>query len=359
MNYYKLVISPETIKRDLSSVNYLGTEVGIYSAMTQILTGNTNNTSLLTGLTIPILITQDVNDVGYFDPFDGEILQKDTVSNFLFSSTTTSPYDVYVYNTSEQYQKFIELSEYKIDWGDGSPLQTITNFSPSFINHTYPIQNRTYNINVIQKNPFGTIRITKKISLPYSNLRITNPSGTAYFTSNVGAWSATPVSYDYIYSYDSVNTIDAQSTTGFTQTPYIVSGTSVSKLQDLEQYGSQKYIVGLDVYKNRTLYGKVNSITNSFTGYTILDIDYYDYSDGTTIFFFTGTGFNQNNIVAEPITKQEVLLNVIDQPQIRTNVYVERGKNSAYERLQRLGEVDTVGDMINYGYGFFNIEIKA
>jgi hypothetical protein len=41
-----------------------------------------------------------------------------------------------------------------------------------------------------------------------------------------------------------------------------------------------------------------------------------------------------------------------------TNLYIERGKNSAYERIQRLGEVDNVGDLINYGYGFFKVETK-
>jgi hypothetical protein len=58
------------------------------------------------------------------------------------------------------------------------------------------------------------------------------------------------------------------------------------------------------------------------------------------------------------MTKQEVLMGVIDQPQIQTNVYIERGKNSAYERVQRLGEVDNLGDMENYGYGFFNVVRK-
>jgi len=51
-------------------------------------------------------------------------------------------------------------------------------------------------------------------------------------------------------------------------------------------------------------------------------------------------------------------LKVIDQAQVQTNVFVERGKNSAYERVMRMGEVDNLGDMINYGYGFFNVENK-
>jgi hypothetical protein len=56
------------------------------------------------------------------------------------------------------------------------------------------------------------------------------------------------------------------------------------------------------------------------------------------------------------ITKNEALLNVIDEPQVITNVYVERGKNSALESIERLGEVDNIGDLVKYGYGFFNVE---
>jgi hypothetical protein len=64
------------------------------------------------------------------------------------------------------------------------------------------------------------------------------------------------------------------------------------------------------------------------------------------------------NLTAVPITKDEDLLKVMAQPEIQTNVFVERGKNSAYERVQRLGEVDNLGDLINYGYGFFNVVDK-
>ena len=61
---YNIVISPETIKGDLFKVNYRGTEVGVYSAMTQVLTGGIGGTSLLTGLTVPILLTQTAVEIG-------------------------------------------------------------------------------------------------------------------------------------------------------------------------------------------------------------------------------------------------------------------------------------------------------
>jgi hypothetical protein len=358
MDYYKIIISPETIKRDLTTVTYDGKSVGIYSAMTEVLTGNTNGTSLLTGLTIPILITENVNDMGYYEPFDGYMTQKDVVTNFLFSSTTSNPYDVYVYNTSDEYQKFLELSKYTVDWGDGTTPQTVTTFSPNYVMHSYPYMMKDYTITLTQTNPWGMIKVSKKISLPYSLPTIYNPQGTAYFTSNVGSWSGTPVSYDYIFSGDSNNEVSAQTSSNYVSTPFYVTGETDSRLQDLEQYGSVKYIQGKNVYKNRELYGVINSITQNYTGYTIQDVDYYDYSDGTTLFFAQSSGFTTENITSLPITKQEVMMGVIDQPQIQTNVYIERGKVSAYEKIQRLGEVDNVGDLINYGYGFFKVEKK-
>lgn len=358
MDYYNIVISPETIKRDLVTITYSGQSIGVYSAMTEVISGGTNGYSLLTGLTIPILITETINDMGYYDPFDGAIQQKDVVTNFLFSSTTSTPYTVNVYNTSDEFQKFLELSQYTVNWGDGSMVQPITTYAPNYLTHTYPNASGQYTITLEQKNPWGMVRVDKKINLPYKLETISNPKGTAYFISNLGNWSATPVSYNYIFSGDAENSVSAQTSSTYVTTPYVVSGETVSRLQDLEQYGSQKYVQGVPIFKNREIYGIINSINPNFTGYTIQNIDYYDYSDGTTLFFMDSSGFTTDNITATPIIKQEVLINVIDQPQIQSDVYVERGKNSAYERLQRLGEVDNVGDLVNYGYGFFNVEKK-
>ena len=141
-DFYNIKISPETILGDLSVVDYDGTPVGVYSAMTQVVSLGVNGSSLLTGLTIPILIRQSAVDVGYYSPFDGAVLQKNVVANFIFSSTTSTPYVYNVYNTSDEFQKFLDLSSYKIDWGDGSPKQTITNYVQNSINHTYPVENK-------------------------------------------------------------------------------------------------------------------------------------------------------------------------------------------------------------------------
>ena len=69
---YRFIVSPENVARDLSVVNYQGTPVGVYSAMTQVVSSGPNGTSTLTGLTVPILLNQTTIDIGYYSPFDGE-----------------------------------------------------------------------------------------------------------------------------------------------------------------------------------------------------------------------------------------------------------------------------------------------
>jgi hypothetical protein len=355
---YNIIISPETIKGDLSTVTYSGVSVGVYSAMTQVVSSGPNGSSILTGLTIPILIRQTAVDVGYYSPFDGAVLQKDVVANFIFSSTTSNPYVYNIYNTSSEFQKFLDLSAYKVDWGDGSPKQKVTGYTPSSMTHTYPVANKQYTIVLEQTNPWGVTKVAKTITTPYENIVANNPNGEAFFIPAGGNWLNTPVSYNYIFSGDAVNEISAQTSNNYVTVPFTISGITKSKLTDLALYGTPKYQVGVPVIKNGQIWGAISDINQIFTAYTVQEVNYYDYNDGTTIFFEQSSGFTENNLSQKPITKEEVLLRVIDQPQIQTNVFVERGKNSAYERIQRLGEVDNLGDMINYGYGFFNVKKK-
>ena len=356
-DFYNIKISPETILRDLSVVNYEGTPVGVYSAMTQVVSSGVNGSSLLTGLTIPILIRQSAVDAGYYSPFDGAVLQKDVVANFIFSSTTGNPYIFNVYNTSDEFQKFLDLSSYQIDWGDGTPKQTITNYVPNSINHTYPVENKQYTIKLEQTNPWGITIVSKTITVPFSDVTIYNPQGEAFFAPSSGNWIGTSVSYDYIFSGDAVNEVAPQTSNNYVSIPFTISGITNSRINELKMYGNPTIDqrIGVPVISNGQIWGAITDVTVIYTAYTVNGVNYYDYNDGTTIYFEPSSGLTENNLTAVPITKDEVLLKVIDQAQVQTNVFVERGKNSAYERIQRLGEVDNLGDMINYGYGFFNV----
>jgi hypothetical protein len=357
-DFYKIVVSPENVKSDLSVVNYSGTPVGVYSAMTEVVSSGPGGTSIMTQLSIPILLRQTAVDAGYYTQFDGAVLQKDVVANFIFTSTTGTPYTYHVYNTSNEFQKFLELSKYTIDWGDGSSKQIITGYTPNSIVHTYPVASKQYTITMEQVNPWGVTRVSKTITTPYANVIDYNPQGEAFFAPSYGNWVGTPVSYNYIFSGDAVNEVAPQESINYVTIPFTVSGLTKSRITELAMYGSPKYQVGVPVISNGQIWGAISDINPVYTAYTINGTDYYDYNNGTSIYFQQSSGLTQYNLTAVPITKDEVLLKVMDQPQIQTSVFVERGKNSAYERVQRLGEIDNLGDLINYGYGFFNVVNK-
>jgi hypothetical protein len=359
-DYYKFIVSPENVKSDLSVVYNNGTAVGVYSAMTEVVSSGPNGSSIMTHLSVPVLLRQTAVDAGYYSEFDGAVLQKDVVANFIFSATTGSPYVYYVYNTSDQFQKFLDLSAYSIDWGDGSPIQNITIYTPNSLHHTYPVADAQYTITMKQVNPWGITTVSKTVTTPYKLVTDYNPQGEAFFAPSYGNWVGTPISYNYIFSGDAVNEVAPQESINYVSVPFTISGLTKSRITELTPYGNLtiQQRIGLPIISNGQIWGAISNVTPVFTAYTITGIDYYDYIDGTTIFFEQSSGLTQYNMTAVPITKNEALLKVMDQPQIQTNVFVERGKNSAYERVQRLGEVDNIGDMINYGYGFFNVVDK-
>ena len=326
-------VSPEVLKTIIHDVTYSGETFGVYSSMTETLTGGTNYTSTLTGLTVPILLLQNTVDMGYYSVFDGAISQINVVNNFIFSSTTGNSFTWNVYNTADvEFNAYLALSQYYLDWGDGSPVIPVTAYTPNSLVHTYNSNPSGYTITLSQNSPWGNTKVSKNIKTPYVEVPDFNSSGTAYFTPNTGSWSATPISYDYIFTGDSVNLVDAQVSSDYVTVPFTISGYTDSRINDLSQYGQNKFQLLVPVQKNNV-----------------------DYSDGTTIYFTQSSGLTADWMVQEPIVKDELLLGIISQPEVQSNVFIERGKNSALERVQRIGEVDNLGDLIKYGYRFFNV----
>jgi len=349
---YNYRISPEVLKTDISTVTYSGNTFGVYSAMTEILSGGTGGSSLLTGLTMPILFTESFNDLGYYSPFDGLMVQYNTITNFLFSATTANKYNITVYNTSEQFIGLNQFASYKVNWGDGSNDEV---FPLSSITHNYPLTPSNYTIRLTQTNPWGIININKPISLPMTGATVTNDDGVITFQSQGGNWSGTPTTYAFLFSGDAENNVAAQVSSNYVSVPYLVTGFTKSKLLDLKTYGKISYDPAVTIYKDGEEYGRVLTIDTTYTSYTINGITYYDYPNGRTLFLFNSSGFTSNDLVAVPLAKEENLLDVVMQPEIQSEIFIERGKNSAFEGLQRLGEVDNIGDLIRYGYGFYNI----
>ena len=218
--HYK--ISPEVIKNDLFLTNYTGDSDSynaeyvvccdiytsavtryftgttyVYSSMTEILSAGVGRTSLLTDLSIPIFLDQYATDIGYYSVFDGMVCQKDTMTNFIFSSTTLNPNQFFFYNTSDvEFKKYLSFSEYKVDWGDGSPPELVTNVAPNGNLHTYT-QTGNFTITFSGMSPWGVNIVKKQVTVPYSAATIDDPYGIAYFVPAGGSWSGTLFNYKY------------------------------------------------------------------------------------------------------------------------------------------------------------------
>jgi hypothetical protein len=354
---YSVVISPEVLKNNLITKTFSGDSglntFGVYSGMTDILSGGTNGESLLTGLTIPIMLTQPINDLGVYSVFDGDLLQKDVISNFLYSADTNNPYKIYVYNTSGDLTiSYLSFSNFYVDWGDNTSIEQITN-QP--LMHSYQTIPDVYTISFSGINSWGTTVIQKQIFLPSTGVTISNLEGTITFTPQGGNWSGIPATYDFIFTGDSQNNYQSQISNTYTQIPFSVSGFTTSKLSNLKRYGPTPYTVGYQFFKNNQLYGQVDDIESDYTEYTINGIKYFDFKNGTTLYLVDSSGFTMDNIILSAITKDERLLDFVYDPEVQSNVYIERGKYTAFEPLQRLGEVDNIGDLVRYGYNYYKI----
>jgi hypothetical protein len=111
---YYIRISPENVRNNLFPIDYIDNtylvngeidpccvlppdpftvittaNTYVYSSMTQILSGGTNGDSLLSDLSIPVFLSQNAVDIGYYSVFDGAVTQKDTMMNFIFTGESS------------------------------------------------------------------------------------------------------------------------------------------------------------------------------------------------------------------------------------------------------------------------------
>lgn len=82
---------------------------------------------------------------------------------------------------------------------------------------------------------------------------------------------------------------------------------------------------------------------------------YIDLPDGTTIVDYIPQGVNDTNSSVMANSKEEYLLGIISKPEIKNDVFIERGELSVTEPHLRLSEIETLEHLTNYGNGYFNV----
>lgn len=284
---------------------------------------------------ILVYLEKEFDDIGFYSASDGGIIQEDTRCNFTYTIEDTY---VSVFNSVDKFS-FTALSEviFLINWGDGSPEESITIEQVKV--HQYGIIG-SYQITLRQESPWAD-SIKKTIKLG-EDLTIENPLGTIELH--------IPYSNN-TFEQNFIDLSDAECQ-DLEQDGIIVSGFTKSRLKELMKYGQTKLTEGLDADGNGVI---VSGITDSYTAYTIDNIFYTDFTDGLT-FYSLDVGDDPQEYICQLVIKEDGLMGVVSDIEITSDVYIERGKSSVFEKNVRLCEIDSVGELDIYGNGYFNIK---
>lgn len=161
--------------------------------------------------------------------------------------------------------------------------------------------------------------------------------------------SSTTVNQSYQNNLDYSSNISTL--TGYTGLTYYAVGGS--RIQEKLNYGTNGHI-GSGIVSGSISDGRTYS-GYSFT-YNGATLQYVDYSDGYTMITGHTTGFTQETIFSNLLTRNEHFLGFVEEPRVYSDVFVERGKMGVMEKNLRLGEIDNTGELEIYGNKYFHVK---
>lgn len=171
-----------------------------------------------------------------------------------------------------------------------------------------------------------------------------------------------------------------------------ITGYTDSKLEELRSYDAKTpFKIGFDI-ETSDYYNYVNTLIHGVsrifsmaepriyvfdtpTGPTlgtpnqVNGLRYIDYTGQTrqvtlngvtssipvTQFSYVCEGINMTNTSLSAITKEEYLFGVIFPPEVKSEVFIERGITSVMDKHLRLSEVKDLNELSRYGNGFYTL----
>jgi hypothetical protein len=283
---------------------------------------------------ILIYLEKDLDDMGYYSTTDGEIYQEKSRCNFTYEIFGTT---VKVFNSVDK-SVLVELGglQYTIEWGDGQS-QSILIEETLF--HTY--------------SSAGEYAVSLKLSTPWTEVitKQLNVGGNSIITNSLGTLSI-KIPYTDITFEQNFITLDDAVCQEYEPDDVLISGFTTSRLTELLKYGQNTATEGLDSEGNGVLIG---GITDSYTAYTINKVFYSDFSDGLT-YFHVNVGDNPLQLLCQLIVKEDVMMGVVQDIEVQSDLYVERGTVSVFESNLRLCDLGSVGEIDVYGNKYFTVK---
>jgi len=197
-------------------------------------------------------------------------------------------------------------------------------------------------------NLYGTDKVT---------VRLPNSSESDYYVfGNLPITGKTDSKIEDVKSYKSNDQFRINFNTA-TETYENYNDLTVMGVDRIKSMGEPKIYV-FDTENDANL-GTMNQTTG---------IQYMDYSGDTEIningvlgliplntFRFIGEGWNKTNISLSALTKEEYLFGVISQPEVQSDVFIDRGSTSVLDMHLKLSEIGNISALTRYGNGYYKL----
>ena len=221
---------------------------------------------------IPIFISQDYNDIGHYDIWDGNIGQQDTFGNFVLSATSSTGKVITMYRTTDlAYHSGVIDSVFTIDWGDGSPPTTYT--PTHSVSHTYTnLQQKQFRITVTQDTPWGSKSVSNVVTIPHITYPVMFNETYSASTLSYGSVPGSGMTSNQV-SLTGLPTMYGAGTSSAYHGIYGTLGTRgympLDSATDIDQFSAMTYGVNsADAEPCYTVSGITDSILGNFQTYT-------------------------------------------------------------------------------------------
>lgn len=159
----------------------------------------------------------------------------------------------------------------------------------------------------------------------------------------------------------------------------VITAETESRVEEVRTYSTNNpfklnFDVNSETYINftgGTVYG-VDRVTKMGTGFTyVFDVDindqnmgtdgqknglrYVDFSGAQTNVFYVGEGWNETNTSLSALTKEEYLFGIISKPEVKSDVFIDRGITIIFEKHLKLSEITNLDELNRYGRGYYNL----
>jgi len=163
---------------------------------------------------------------------------------------------------------------------------------------------------------------------------------------------------------------------------YILSGQTLSRLDELEYYGAPQVNVNYSTDENS--YSGILQKSPAFINYVINAADGTQYVLGTGVKYFEsfvqqrvvydkktdsfitinlvnfeakGQGWTENNTSLEELVKDDKLMGIASMTEIQNDINIDRGGYDVFQNHYILGEVNTLDDLATYRNNYFKLTV--